>query len=421
MQKKLVIFISRDRLKVGWVGLGKNPKLTGVKEYPWKEKKLAEALERVKADFKYEKILVVFSDTLSYILRFEVPKEEKDVREYVIGKIAEGIPEILENDYWDYKEIEKSKKGKKVEVFAPVKDSLGQLMRAAKKAGLEVEVVEPSSLSSTRYQEPMIGVAMKKDIKSKDEEVLNVEPPKVVVVEEEAWEKEEEDNNNKKEMIEEEIREEVEMELSEEAEQAEGKEEEIKGELKTEAVMEEVKPKKKGKLTTILLFVLIIAAIGGGVFLFTKIRGGKQSETEPTPATEVVETPTPTPEPELNRADLTVQVLNGTGEPGAAGGGKDLLEELGYGEVETGNADSYSYEESEISLKEEKADYFDLLYADLSTGYLVSSKLLVLDEDSEYDVVIVLGKVAEVDEEEAVAEEEVGEEGEETEEVGEEE
>ncbi len=177
MQKKLVIFMSRDRLKVGWVALGKNPKLTGVKEYPWKEKKLAEALKGVKADFKYEKVLVVFSDTLSYILRFEVPKEEKDVREYVAAKVAEGIPEILENDYWDYIVTEKTKKGKKVEVFAPVKDSLVQLSRAAKKVDFEVEVIEPASLSATRNQEPMIGVAMKKDVKDKNEEVLNVEPP----------------------------------------------------------------------------------------------------------------------------------------------------------------------------------------------------------------------------------------------------
>ena len=184
--KKLVIYLSRDRLKVGWVILGREPKLAGVKEYPWKEKKLAEALAIVKTDFKYEKVWVVLSDTLSYTLRFEVPETEKDVREYVAGKVAEGIPEILENDYWDYKVTEKSKKGKKVEVFAPVKDLLVQLSRAAKKVGLEVEVIEPASLSATRHQEPMIGVAMKKDIQGKDEEVLNVEPPKVVVVEEEA-------------------------------------------------------------------------------------------------------------------------------------------------------------------------------------------------------------------------------------------
>ncbi len=404
MQKKLVVFMSRDRLKVGWVTLGKKPKLTGVKEYPYKEKKLFEALKQARDDFKYEKALVVFSDTLSYILRFEVPKEEKEVREYVAAKVAEGIPEILENDYWDYKEVGKSKKGKKVEVFAPVKDSLVQLSRAAKKAGLEIEVVEPVSLASTRHQEPMIGVAMKKDAKKKDEEVLNVEPPKVVVVEEEAWEKEEEDNNEK-EMIEEEIKEEVEMELSEEAEQA-GEKEEIKGKVKTEAVMEEVKPKKKGKLTTIILVILIIIAIGGGVFLFTKVRGGKESEVEPSPTLQATEEPTPTPEPELNREDLTVQVLNGTGEPGAAGAGKDLLEELGYQEVETGNADNYSYKESEISLKEGVEEYFNLLYADLATGYSVSSESSVLEEDSDYNVVITLGEVAEVEEEEIVAEEE---------------
>ncbi len=74
--KKLVIYLSRDRLKVGWVILGREPKLAGVKEYPWKEKKLAEALAIVKTDFKYEKVWVVLSDTLSYTLRFEVPETE---------------------------------------------------------------------------------------------------------------------------------------------------------------------------------------------------------------------------------------------------------------------------------------------------------------------------------------------------------
>ncbi len=206
----------------------------------------------------------------------------------------------------------------------------------------------------------------------------------MVLVEEEACKKEEEENGEEKD-----------------GGGEEEKEEEKEEEVKTEAVMEEVKPKKKGKLLTILLIVLVILAIGGGVFLFTKVRGGKKSgaESTPTPAPEIAQEPTPISEPELERGDLTIQVQNGTGEPGAAGDGKDFLEELGYEKVETGNAPSYNYKESEISLKEEKSDYFDLLYADLNTEYLVSSESSVLEEDSDYDAVIVLGKKAPVEEE----------------------
>lgn len=103
-------------------------------------------------------------------------------------------------------------------------------------------------------------------------------------------------------------------------------------------------------------------------------------------------TPTPTPAPKLEKSELKIQVLNGSGQKGAASSLKKLLVESGYNsDIKTGNADNFAYEETVIEIKNEKKNYLNLLLDDLKSKYNISSDYEVLDEDSDFDAVIIIG------------------------------
>jgi len=167
---------------------------------------------------------------------------------------------------------------------------------------------------------------------------------------------------------------------------------------------------KKGKGKKIFLIILIVVFLlgltAGGIFVYRrameKKRAGAVPEAEisqilpiqpeeSSPSAEKLEEELLEPEIELERADLTIRVLNGSGVAGTAGKAKDFLEGLGYEEVEAGNAGAYDYEETEIAIKADKEAYLDLLKEDLSEKYSLAEEVGELDEDSEFDVEIIVG------------------------------
>jgi len=154
------------------------------------------------------------------------------------------------------------------------------------------------------------------------------------------------------------------------------------------------------KIALLSLIVLLTTALIFGLSFVYKDRLSKISLTDdqakagssPTSEAEAA-TPTLTPTPTivLNRADLNIRVLNGSGAPGAAGAAAGLLEDLGYESVSAGNAKSYGYEQTEISIKPNMADFLPLLVQDLSADYKIGTSAADLDEDSSYDAVIIIG------------------------------
>lgn len=110
----------------------------------------------------------------------------------------------------------------------------------------------------------------------------------------------------------------------------------------------------------------------------------------PTPTAATV--PTVSPKVIVNRSDLKIQVLNGSGVSGAASVVKEHLEGVGYMGVVIGNADADTYKGFTYSLKASKNDFSDLLKKDLMSKYPTASSADVLDSSSDYDAVIVLGK-----------------------------
>ncbi|OGD86841.1 hypothetical protein A2164_01365 [Candidatus Curtissbacteria bacterium RBG_13_35_7] len=143
----------------------------------------------------------------------------------------------------------------------------------------------------------------------------------------------------------------------------------------------------------VLPVILIIGALIGGVFIY---RAGTiktetvQEEQSPIPAP--TENAQISPAPELKRADLKLQIQNGRGVVGVAAEAQQFLEGLGYTDIEIGNAGSYNYEKTEISIKKDKKNYFDLLREDLSKKYLPLEKAEILDIESEFDAIVIIGK-----------------------------
>lgn len=277
------------------------------------------------------------------------------------------------------------------------------------------------------------------DIKKKREEVLaridaeiGDEVSDEVVIDEKTDKKiEEEKKEEEKEEFEEKMLEEDEEKKSDGEEVVEEKEEEIKVEekIESEKVEDDVMAKeedgrstfsaaefglsdrKSSKGKNILLFavVFLLVAIVSALFYFFATGSLKfekpVEELQVTPTEEP--SPTPTPE-EFDRAELSVQVLNGSGISGEAGVMQTYLEDLGYEDIEVGNADSSDFVGVTIQIKEEFEDLAELIDEDLADEYTVNGDYEILDEESEFDVVIIVGS-----EEDEEAEEETEEDTEE--------
>jgi hypothetical protein len=166
----------------------------------------------------------------------------------------------------------------------------------------------------------------------------------------------------------------------------------------------ELKPEKtsnpksnKGLFVALAITLIVGGALTGGI-LYSRSAStnqdirSKAAETPEAVVTEVVtETPTPTPE-EIDLSKYTLQIQNGSGTAGQAGAVDELLQAEGFAEAETANADSYDYEDTEVQLKAgtPKAVYSAIERA-LNSDYTVVSAD-TLEENSDFDVVIVVGQ-----------------------------
>ena len=142
--------------------------------------------------------------------------------------------------------------------------------------------------------------------------------------------------------------------------------------------------------------LVVVGIIIGGIVFYRRSSGtgsGETSETTPTPVEQTVtQAPEPSPAVELDKTELTIKILNGTGIPGAANGMAEVLEAAGYEGIKTGNADNYDYQESIIQIKESKSAYLSLLTEDLTTDYTLAQESETLAEEEDFDVMIILGK-----------------------------
>jgi hypothetical protein len=349
-----VLFISRKTIKSAVVSGGKHPEVKSLKEAPFQEETLVTYLTDLKKQLGSRNWRVIFADDVSYLLTLEIPAGISNKREYIGKKAAEKIPEILDTHDWDFREYPD---GKKVLVFAPVREVWHIVNLAFEKAGIEAAVTEPEKLARLRHSDPMIGIALKKDIKGKDEKVLNLRPEKIST------------------------------------EQA--------GEAgKTKETKEYKKPAVNKRLLIIFIAVMLFSSLSiGGIFYY---RFQSQSVVRPesslaipvqSPTSSPENTPVPTKSPEIDLSAYSIQILNGSGVAGEAGAVEEILIAEGFENITTGDADSYDYTDTQVQMKKDTSEkVFEAIERALNSDYPIVRPDETLTENADYDTVIILGE-----------------------------
>jgi hypothetical protein len=164
---------------------------------------------------------------------------------------------------------------------------------------------------------------------------------------------------------------------------------------------------------------LFLIFIGGAIYVGNQFLGGtKTNKQHPTPAPVKSEptiaqlSPTPnknesrtstpsstlttTPQPtakasESDKTSLRIQVLNGSGEKGAAGKGASVLRSAGYNVASVENADSFDYVKTVLQLKKSKNQFKEALLKDLAKSYKVDPTVQTLAESSSFDAIVIIG------------------------------
>ncbi|MFC1625791.1 LytR C-terminal domain-containing protein [Patescibacteria group bacterium] len=151
--------------------------------------------------------------------------------------------------------------------------------------------------------------------------------------------------------------------------------------------------KKKGNAarTLVVLGILVLVAALG--FVIFKGASNKTEET-PSPAGDTLSTPTvsepsPTAEP-VDKTEVSVQVLNGTGIAGEAGLLQTKLEKLGYADIKVGNAESQDQTTTKVTFSSTlSSEVVDEITTSLKETYKEVST--VTSSTGTYDVVITTG------------------------------
>lgn len=148
--------------------------------------------------------------------------------------------------------------------------------------------------------------------------------------------------------------------------------------------------KKRSKKKWIVILLILIIVLAAGAFFFSRSPQEEPEEPELTPIeSEERESPTPTPTPEpVDRSEISIRVLNGTGIAREAAFLTGKLEELGYSQVEAGNADDQTSETTEVSfgsavpeaVREEIRNKLEEIYAEVEviTGRATDADILVV-------------------------------------------
>ncbi len=147
--------------------------------------------------------------------------------------------------------------------------------------------------------------------------------------------------------------------------------------------------------------MLFVASFAGSFLIFTLLTQSPVgfnmrlpnliAKAKPTGAPTATPLPTATPTPEIKKDTIKVKILNGSGTVGKAGDVKTVMKEKGYQDIVTGNADTFDFEITEIAVKKGQ-EHIGLLVQKELTDYATNTKITVLDEKENADIVVTVGK-----------------------------
>jgi len=121
-------------------------------------------------------------------------------------------------------------------------------------------------------------------------------------------------------------------------------------------------PRKKGKKKVVwVIFGMAFVAIAVLAGFYILGNGEETPEPSPTPFVSgfdetLGETTDATPEPTVDKAKVSIEVLNGTGVSGEAGFLQTKLKALGYSDIEAGNADNQNNKTTQVTFSSSLAD-----------------------------------------------------------------
>lgn len=145
-------------------------------------------------------------------------------------------------------------------------------------------------------------------------------------------------------------------------------------------------------IVTIIIAALVFAYVRG-IGPFGKFRGETVGES-PSPRS-IFTTPSPSPEStagsKLDKSEPKIRVLNGSGKSGVASVVKDLLEGKGYKVAAIGNADAFDFERTVLRFKASFKKFEEVLTADLSDSYSVTTAADDLEATDSADIEIIAG------------------------------
>ncbi len=141
----------------------------------------------------------------------------------------------------------------------------------------------------------------------------------------------------------------------------------------------------------IIIFVVIVLALIAVIFYLRQPKTTKKAESiTPTESRE----PSPTEKPEIDKDTVKIQVQNGTGTPGQAGKAVTLIKGAGYKEdnIKTANADEFGDTTTTVKAKEGFEDVANDIKDALEKEFdKVVIDSVAVDEDSDYDIIVVTG------------------------------
>lgn len=384
-KKVSIIYLTKTKLKLAVVKLGKDPQIIKSDETSWNKDSLGDSFKQAKKQLKSKSIRILLGDDLSYVLSLNIPfdTKSKDERQLIETKIKPEIPEILSSDDWDFKETgRKTQKDKQVIAFAPVKSSFTLISQALVDSGLKAEAIEPAVVAKIRNTDPVIGIALKKDLKGKDEKVLNLNIKKLLP-------SKPKDNVTGPDPV-----------TKKGSEEASSKPKPIKDSPSPLVTPKSDKPKLNKNIIIVFIVTLVLGALVTGGILVQRSALEKRPTPTPTPlaipspSPNPTPTPSPSPEPEIVLSDHKVQALNGTGGRGVAGAVKDILEAEGFEDVKADNADELDHVKTTIQLKADIPDaVWNTIERALNSDYDLVKSDDPLTEDSDYDVIITVGEL----------------------------
>ncbi len=364
MSEVVVIKLARKSLwvyKVGPEGLGE------FSETEWKPDNLDQLLRTIKVKFQTTKARVILADEISYNLEFDWPDKDKPTRTQIQAELEGRVPDEIKENNWDYDLVETEGGKFKVRVFVPVEDVFETFMKTCKQVGLGVEVVVPESFLG-EGDDLMIKAARLK-LNKKDEELLGI-----------VSEKKEESILNKP--------------ISFGGESS--KDKEVDKEIEEE--------EKSNKLIIWGGLVLVVILSGVLVWLLqnkrnrpAKVYGSPRPSPSSTPVAVVKEKPKEASsagvkKEEVDLSKYKIKVENGSGIAGEAGRVREILADEGFEQIKTGNADKFDYQETIVEVKPGVAEKVSkTIERALNDRYVM--KFQGLKKDSEYDVLIIVGKL----------------------------